>query len=219
MTNLSPAPIQAVLFDYGLVLTGPPDPSAWQRMRAVTGLNERDFEEAYWKHRLPYDRGTLSGGEYWQAVAGSSLSDEQLQTLWDSDTDLWTQPNQPMIDWAERLQRAGTRTGILSNLGDAMTTGVLARLPWLGGFDHHVWSHTLLLTKPEPAIYRAAAEGLQTEMGSILFVDDREDNIAGAVAVGMQAIQYGEHAAFVAEMERRGWGRLWHSGNSTDSQN
>ena len=214
-------PIRAVLFDYGLVLTGPPDAGAWLRMRQVTGLAEPAFHAAYWQYRLDYDRGTHTGESYWRAVgaqAGLVLTPGQLQDLIDADTDLWTQPNQPMIDWALRLQESGTRTGILSNLGDAMTAGAIARLPWLAGFDHHVWSHTLGTAKPDPGIYRAAAEGLATPVHAILFVDDREDNIAGALAAGMQAVRYGEHAGFVDELEKRGFGELWRTGNSTASQ-
>ena len=216
-----PAPIQAVLFDYGLVLTGPPDPAAWQRMCAITALAEPAFHAAYWHERLDYDRGTHTGRAYWQAVgthAGLTLTSEQINELIAADTDLWTQPNQPMIDWAARLQTAGTRTGILSNLGDDMAAGALARLPWLGAFHHHVFSYTLRTAKPDPAIYKASAHGLATPAANILFVDDREDNIAGALAVGMQAIRYGDHAAFVAELQSRGAGDLWETGNSTHSQ-
>jgi putative hydrolase of the HAD superfamily len=217
VTSAEPTPIQAVLFDYGLVLTGPPDPAAWQRMQQITALAEPAFHAAYWHHRLNYDRGHYTGVTYWQAVgqhAGLTLSAAQLEALLEADTDLWTQPNQPMIDWALRLQAAGTRTGILSNLGDSMTAGALARLPWLAGFNHRLWSHALLTAKPDPAIYRASAEGLNTPPRAILFVDDREDNIAGALAAGMQAIRYAAHDAFVAELHRRGLGGLWTSGST-----
>ena len=184
-------------------------------------MTGNDFHAAYWHSRLDYDRGTHTGDSYWRAVgtfAGLALAPAQVQALIEADTDLWTQPNQPMIDWGLRLQAAGTRTGILSNLGDAMTAGVLARLPWLAGFDHHVWSHTLLTAKPDPLIYQAAAAGLKVPASEILFVDDREENIAGALAAGMQAVRYDGQDAFVKELEDRGWGELWATGNGTHSQ-
>ena len=146
-------PIQAVLFDYGLVLTGPPHPGAWARMLTLTGLenDEPTFHAAYWSPRHGYDRGTHTGPAYWQAVgthAGRTLDGTQIDALIEADTELWTQPNQPMIDWAARLQAAGTPTGILSNLGDSITAGVLGRLPWLAGFTHRTFSHALRLAKP-----------------------------------------------------------------------
>lgn len=196
--------IQAVLFDYGMVLTGPPDPTAWDRMKQLTGHDEATLHAAYWAPRHAYDRGDLSGLAYWSQVAGPEAQDPVLTQLIDADTDLWTVPNQPMIDWALRLQRAGIRTGILSNLGDAMMHGVLARFPWLSGFHHLTWSHTLNLAKPELAIYAHAAKGLDTLPNHILFVDDRADNLEAARRAGMHTLRYSTHEAFTAEMHARG---------------
>lgn len=212
--------IEAVLFDYGMVLSGPPDPAAWATMQAITGLEDAPFREAYWAPRHEYDRGTHTGREYWVAVgqhAGVALDTAQVTSLIEADTALWTTLNPPMIDWAARLQSAGTRTGILSNLGDAMTAGVLARMGWLSRFDHRVFSHALHLAKPEVEIYRHAAQRLGMAPEKILFVDDRAENCEGGRAAGMQAIQYGRHEDFVQEMEQRGWGELWRTGRSSEA--
>ncbi len=200
-------PITTVLFDYGLVLSGPPDPAAWSRIRTITGLDEDPLHTAYWTHRHDYDRGALTGPAYWQAVAahtGITLSPTQLEALLTADTDLWTQPNAPMIDWAARLQRADIRTGILSNIGDSIAEGICHKLPWLSAFDHCTWSHALSLAKPDPAIYLHTAEALNTSPANIFFIDDREENIAAALAVGMQAIHYTTHPEFEREMRKRG---------------
>ena len=103
----------------------------------LRGFPREDFSAAYWAPRRGYDRGTHTGEAYWLEVgkhAGLALADTQVAALVEADTALWTQPNQPMIDWAQRLQTAGTKTGILSNLGDAMMTGVLDAFPWLAHF-------------------------------------------------------------------------------------
>ena len=204
-------PIHAVLFDYGLVLSGPPDPAAWAQMRSITGLSEALLHRGYWAHRHAYDRGELSGRAFWQAVAsdgGVLLASAQIDALLAADIDLWGQVNQPMLEWAQSLQSAGIPTGILSNMGDAMETGLLARYPWIQDFGHHTWSHRLNIAKPEAAIYHHAAKGMKTPEANILFVDDRLDNLQAALAVGMQTIQYVDHQAFVAEMEARGMAYL-----------
>jgi putative hydrolase of the HAD superfamily len=46
------------------------------------------------------------------------------------------------------------------------------------------------LRKPEPAIYRRALDILDGPAERILFIDDRVQNVAGAAAVGMKAIQF-----------------------------
>ena len=89
-----------------------------------------------------------------------------------------------------------------------MQLGVERKWPWLAAFDHRTWSHALKLAKPETAIYRHAAEGLQTPPAHILFVDDKPENITAAIDAGMQAIQYTGHQPFVAEMQHRGFGHL-----------
>lgn len=203
--------IHAVLFDYGQVLSLSPDPVQWQRMLQITGIEEPVFHHGYWAFRHAYDRGELNGIDYWHKVAanaGTTFSSDQVDGLIDTDVELWTRLNTPMVEWAQRLQAAGIRTGILSNIGDAMADGLLRKFDWLSAFDHHVWSYQLLLAKPEAAIYAAAAEGLKTPPAQILFIDDKGENIDAALAFGMQAIQYSDHPAFLHEMESRGLSRL-----------
>jgi putative hydrolase of the HAD superfamily len=205
-----------------MVLSAPPDPAAWARIRAVTSLDEDILHREYWAHRHAYDRGDLTGDAYWRkaaAGAGIVLTTSQITELIAADTDLWSQLNAPMLEWAKRLQRAGIRTGVLSNIGDAMSAGLLAKHEWLNAFDHHTWSHALNLAKPEPAIYLHAAEGLRTPPANILFIDDRIENIEAALAVGMQAIHYTTHIAFEQEMHARQLDHLLQLDGHTDSQN
>ena len=91
-----------------------------------------------------------------------------------------------------------------------MTEGLLKKFEWLCGFYHCTWSYRLRLAKPEDAIYKAAAKSLETPAGSILFVDDKMENIEAARAAGMQAIQYRDHDSFEREMEELGWSELLH---------
>ena len=187
-------------------------------MLRVTGMTQAQFDPAYWAGRPEYDRGGLTAQQYWQAVgrhSGLTLTQQQVSELIAADNQLWTQPNPPMIAWVHRLHAAGTPTGILSNLGDAMTDGVLAAFPWLARFTHLLFSHRVGVIKPDPMIYRHAAEGLGVPVGEILFIDDREENIAGALATGMQSIRYTTQAAFELEVEARGLSALWNEGTSS----
>jgi putative hydrolase of the HAD superfamily len=205
------ASIKAVLFDYGMVLSDSPDPTAWAHMRTLSGLSEDLLYREYWAHRHAYDRGDLNAAAYWNKIAagaGIALTPTQLAGLIAADTDHWSTLNLPMLEWVARLQKAGIPTGILSNMGDAMEAGLRARHPWIEDFNHHTWSHTLNLAKPEPAIYLHAAAGLNIPPVNILFIDDKIENIVAAHSVGMQAIQYTNHEAFELEMRNRGLDRL-----------
>ena len=213
--------VKAVLFDYGMVLSGPPDPAAWARMRTITGLNEEQFYRGYWTYRHAYDRGDLTGESFWNQAAAPThaiLTPDQLSALIAADVDYWSTLNAPMLAWARKLQQAGIATGILSNMPGPMETGLRARYRWIDDFTHTTWSHALNLAKPEPAIYLSAAQGLHTPPANILFLDDKEENIAAALAVGMQAILYTTYQAFEQEMHHRGLDPLLQLDGSQDGK-
>src|SRR5690349_13221469 len=99
--SLKPAhAVQAVLFDFGKVLSNAEDPAAWANMLALAGLPEQRFHDAYWAHRHDYDRHTLNALSYWRAVAAradASFSDAQINRLIELDVDVWTNMNERMV--------------------------------------------------------------------------------------------------------------------------
>lgn len=200
--------IHAVLFDFGKVLSLPPDPCVWERIRTISQLTEEELQNGYWKYRDDYDAGILTGDEYWRLIAGASISDDVLRDLKAADVALWTQMNQPMLQWVAALHQHGFRTGILSNMPDAMAEGIVAQFDWISNFHHTVWSYALKLRKPQAEIYAAAADGLKTAPQNILFIDDKSENTEAAEAFGMHAVIYDNHDDFIKKMHSRGFGYL-----------
>jgi putative hydrolase of the HAD superfamily len=216
------AEIEAVLFDYGMVLSAAPDPAAWARMLSISNLSEEQLHSGYWAHRHAYDRGDLTAESFWNQAAAPThaiLTPDQLTALIAADVDYWSTLNPPMLAFARSLQQAHISTGILSNMPGPMESGLRARYPWIDNFTHNTWSHALNLAKPEPAIYLHAAEGLRTPPANILFLDDRSENIEAALTIGMQAIHYTTHPAFEQEMRARNLNHLLQLQGHTASQN
>lgn len=56
--------------------------------------------------------------------------------------------------------------------------------------DHVVSSARVGVAKPDPEIYRIAAERAGVAAGRCLFVDDRPENVEAAVALGMTGLHY-----------------------------
>jgi putative hydrolase of the HAD superfamily len=71
-------------------------------------------------------------------------------------------------------------------------------------FEFAFSSCYLGLRKPEPAIYRRALDILGKPAKRILFIDDRTENVAGAVAAGFKAIRFTGAEALRQELENIG---------------
>jgi putative hydrolase of the HAD superfamily len=182
--------LRAVIFDYGMVLSAPADPVAHEQLVAIFGAPAETFEREYWAHRHAFDAGVFASRGYWQACAegaGLSLTDEQIAKLIETDIRMWMGLDQDMVDWAVAVGEAGFRTGILSNIGEELVPPLL-KFPWIKSFTSKVWSWRVRLAKPDPAIYHHALNGLDVRADEALFIDDRQENILTARAVGMSGI-------------------------------
>jgi putative hydrolase of the HAD superfamily len=59
------------------------------------------------------------------------------------------------------------------------------------------FSYELGKVKPQPEIYMDAIRGLDLTPAHAIFLDDRPDNVEGALAVGMPALLYSTWEDFV----------------------
>jgi putative hydrolase of the HAD superfamily len=185
--------LRAVVFDYGMVLTGPPNPEAHAALLRLTGLPLERFESLYWVDRHAYDEGKLTGIAFWQKLVrdgGLSLSQETIEELNRWDACMWTTENPAMVAWQSALKQRGLLTAILSNMGDSVLESVEQNFDWIHRFDVLVWSFQLSLAKPDPAIYRYVLAKLGTLPEETLFLDDKPVNIEAALALGMKAIEF-----------------------------
>jgi putative hydrolase of the HAD superfamily len=185
--------LRSVVFDYGMVLTGPQDPESYAALLRITGLPPEQFEPLYWADRHDYDLGNLTGMAFWQKLlrdAGLNLApgvDEELNQ-WDAR--MWTTQNPAMVAWQQQLKQRGLLTAILSNMGDTVLASIEREFAWIHDFDVQVWSFQLRIAKPDPAIYQYTLNKLGTRPEETLFLDDRLVNIDAARALGMQALPF-----------------------------
>jgi putative hydrolase of the HAD superfamily len=183
--------LRAVIFDYGRVLTGPPDPAAYAELVRITGLSSDRFDSLYWTDRQAYDEGSLTGLEFWRKLARDAelnLSESAIEELNLWDARMWTKADPAMLAWQLALKQRGLLTAIVSNMGDAVHEHMERELSWLGRFDVLVWSYQLKVAKPDSAIYHYALERLGTPPEETLFIDDRPENVDTAIALGMKGL-------------------------------
>lgn len=185
--------LRAVIFDFGMVLTGAPDAKAHDELLRITGLEPERFEHFYWADRHAYDEGKVTGLGFWQKLvsdAGLNLPDSTIAELNAWDARMWTTVDPAMLAWHRQLKQEGILTAVLSNIGDTVHESLEREFDWLKNFDALVWSYQLGVAKPDPAIYRHVLKQLGTAPAETLFIDDKSVNVEAAQALGMKALVF-----------------------------
>lgn len=189
---VTPPPVAAVIFDYGGVLRRE-DPADFDAFAREVGLPPGWLWAAF--HDIPEyalsRTGRLDAAGYRAAVV-AALARVLPADRAEAALDAWEAlrradaPVEPaMRDVLDRL-RGRVRLGLLSNAG----AGARSRLETLGVtalFDVVVTSGDVGLAKPDPAIFRLAADRLGVPPAACAFVDDTPRHVEGARAVGMRA--------------------------------
>lgn len=205
-------------------------PRPWDGVRAVvfdmdgvlrhwTGERVRAFEE---HHGLPAGAvtdvafaqplldeamtGTRSAEEWADEIARRLVADHPTLDV-PSCVEMWLEPDwrvdADMVDVVERLRDAGTTTALFSNA----STHLEADLETIGIrhlFEVVANSSRLGLAKPAVAAFEAVAARIGLPPHALLFVDDRDENVAGAVAAGWHAVLMRGTGPFGAVLRRLG---------------
>ncbi len=203
--------LKAVILDYGGVLCFHPRDEQIDALAQASGLDRDAFLKAYWSKRASYDRGDLTAPEYWAHIgsaAGRSYTSQQVDEFRKRDVDFWVTLDSRMVEWAQRLRASGLRMGLLSNLPFDLGENMRAHMNLLAGFDHHSFSYELRSAKPDAAIYHDAVRGVGVEPGEALFIDDKLENVEGAMAIGLHAIQFESPDQLAARLSLNGFGSL-----------
>jgi putative hydrolase of the HAD superfamily len=185
-------PIRGLIFDYGGVLWDMSFPAA-RALEQEHGLAERLIAETL--YGTPLWREVQIGGgdrDRWIAEAHELLETRAGRPLpplhqhW-REQQRWITPNIELI----RRLRPGYRTAILSNADQTLRTRIMeSDTGVLDLFDEFICSAEVQMAKPEPGIYRLAAERLGLPPADCVFVDDVERNVAAARAVGMEGVVF-----------------------------
>ena len=195
--SISQQPTDAVLgviFDYGKVLSFAPTAADWQRLSDACGIAPVErFQHLYWQFRDAYDVNNIDAFEYWNqvgAAAGQSYDRVKVMHLVALDNNQWTRTNDSMIELSRRLRHAGIKTAVLSNIQWDMLAVMRARFDWLDEFQTRTYSCEHNIVKPEAEIYLLTCRNLGLEPKNVLFLDDKQVNIDGALRAGLQAMLF-----------------------------
>jgi HAD superfamily hydrolase (TIGR01549 family) len=196
--------IEAVLFDIGGVLERNPRTGWEQRWACELGLSIDEFERRLAPVRRPGSIGeiTLYGAER-RIASVFRLDEPSLRRFMDDfwDEYLGTLNEEPTAYFASL--RPSYRTGIVSNSFAGARTREQAAYGFEDLCDTIVYSHEVGCIKPDPRIYEIACEQLGVGADRTVFLDDLQDNVDGALAVGMEAILFVDPGQAIRELQTR----------------
>ena len=193
-------------FDLGKVLV---DFSVDQMLRQigdVAGISPEEVQAAVHGGGLmrEYESGRLSDREFFEAFCDATGSRPDFDALAAAASEIFTL-NLRMLPLVTQLRQAGYPMGILSNTCTTHWEYCSRHYPSvIKAFGVHALSFRLGAVKPEAAIFHAAAELAGAGPQEIFFVDDIAGHVAGARAVGFDAVQFTTAAALAADLRGRG---------------
>ena len=195
---------QFIYFDLGNVLLTFDAQIACRQMAELTGLAAERIRDIVFRSRLQwrYERGEVSSREFYDEFCAVSHTQPDYDALHFANSAMFAL-NVPVIPIVAHLWAARYRLGILSNtcaahwhyVGDGRYKAIHDL------FEVYVLSHRERCCKPETAIYERAVQRCGVEPHRIFFVDDRPENVDGALQVGLDAVRF-EGARQLAEALR-----------------
>ncbi|MGP4021698.1 HAD family hydrolase [Actinomadura sp. 3N407] len=193
-----------IVFDYaGVISLSPPD-RAGALLPQTAGVPAERFWPVYWAHRPPYDLGGVTAGDFWRQVCGRldvPVDDGLIEVLVTLDVRAWTHVNRDTLGLLTELAEAGTPLALLSNAPAELARTVDGR-PWARLFRHRLFSADLRLAKPDPEIFGRLTDRLGATPGEMVFVDDREENVRAAEALGIRSVLFTDVAGLRADLGR-----------------
>lgn len=201
--------IEAVIFDFGGVLTSSPF-EAFTRFETERGLpvdiirrtNAANHLENAWARfeRAGVDIDTFDELFASESLAlGAEVRGRDVLPLLQGDL------RPEMVEALKRI-KAQFKTGCITNNLPANAIGSLTgRSLYIAEvmvlFDHVIESAKIGLRKPDPRIYRLMVETLKVDPNNCVYLDDLGVNLKPARAMGMRTIKVGDPDVAIDELQ------------------
>lgn len=198
--------VSTILWDVGgVLLTNGWDYQQREEVLPRFGLNSTEFErrhaevaeawerdeigvDEYLRHTVFYEPRSFTQGEFFEAMRGESrvLPDSAIGIL--------------------RQLAASEQYGLatVNNESRAMNEFRLTRFELIDLFSGFFSSCYLGLRKPDRRIYQVALDVLQRDPENCVFIDDRAENVAAAISLGIRGIRYEGAEPLAEQLERVG---------------
>jgi putative hydrolase of the HAD superfamily len=201
--------LPALIFDFGNVVAHFDYRRTCERLAIARGLKPQQLYAAVGElSRMPfvgdYECGKLSSEAFAQLLCARA----RLQVPFDEFARAWSEIfelNEPIAQLVAALKRNGY-TLVLGSNTNALHAAHFRRQfsEALSHFDRMVLSYEIGAAKPARDFYLACAQAAGAPPASCLFIDDLAQNVEGARAAGLRAVQYRDPASLSAQLRELG---------------
>ncbi len=183
--------MKAAIWDLGGVIVRTLDPSGRTHWEKRLGLQRRELERLVFEGEMgrKASLGQASADDVWNWVI--ERLDLPLDARTELERDFWKgdRTDRGLIQFIRNL-RPAYKTGLLSNAWPDLRDKMENVWHIADAFDEIVISAEIGLVKPDSRIYEHILERMNIQPEEAIFVDDFQENVAGAHAVGMQTIHF-----------------------------
>ena len=180
--------LRGIVFDMdGVVIDShPAHRAAWKSFLKSVGRTTSDSEleiildGGKREEILRYFLGELQG---WQIAEYGKRKDELLRNYSSK-----LEPMTGIVELLEDIAKAGVQIGLATSASRGRVLGTLQELGLTHYFDIIVTGDEVPAGKPDPAIYRLAAERMQQIPASLLAVEDAVSGVKAARGAGMACV-------------------------------
>ena len=199
--------VKYVLFDLGVVLVNLEYERALRRIEPLLARGRHIHGRSFFNlmGRDPklaeYERGHLSTQaffEYFREVTGFQGTLSQFTDIW---CDIFSE-NVPMLDYAREVARRYP-VYFMSNAGALHVPLVYDKVPRLKFCKDDAFSCAIGAVKPDREYYERALRKFGIRAEESLFIDDRPENVEGAVTFGIPSLLYTTPEETIAALRRR----------------
>jgi glucose-1-phosphatase len=195
-------------FDLGKVLLDFDVDVMCARVGRVAGIAPDLVKQAIFDSgmQLDYEAGRIASRQFYEGFCRHTGTCADYDALAEAGNDIFT-VNVSLVPVVAQLQAAEHRMGVLSNTCEGHWEHCFRRYRIVNDcFSVYALSYKLGCCKPDPAIFRAAAEMAGCRPEDIFYTDDIAGHIESARSVGFDAVQYTSTPELVAELRKRGVG-------------
>ena len=197
--------IKFIYFDLGNVILHFSHQRMIKNVADVTSLDEESVQKHLIDSQLEdrYETGEFnSQGFYEEFCKTANVTCDKAELLEAVGDIFWL--NGEIVPVISQLWTANVPLGILSNTCEAHFNVAKRNFLVLNDFfDTEITSYESKSMKPDAKIYADAIAASGVKASEIFFTDDKPENIAAAVAAGMDAVQFESAAQLVIELRKR----------------